>query len=115
VTFVVHRLRAGRYQRKCKHSGRNNGSDCFHRDPPTTHKGFRSVPSLRRPGAALRRAPVIRGTGHEVRIRIAPAAIRSHHIRLAFFNRAVLTVPIRIPIALRGHSTPGRFIRSDWL
>ena len=38
VTLVVHRRRAGRYQRKCKHSGRNNGYDCFHRDPLTTHE-----------------------------------------------------------------------------
>ena len=30
VTLLVLRLRAGRYQRKCKHDGRNNGYDCFH-------------------------------------------------------------------------------------
>jgi hypothetical protein len=30
---VVRRRRAGRRQRKCKHNGRNNGYDCFHRDP----------------------------------------------------------------------------------
>jgi hypothetical protein len=33
VTLVVRRRRAGRHQRKCKHNGRNNGYDCFHRDP----------------------------------------------------------------------------------
>src|SRR5262249_6607669 len=32
VTFVVRRRRAGRHQRECKHNGRNNGYDCFHRD-----------------------------------------------------------------------------------
>src|SRR5262245_6810935 len=30
VTLLVLRLRAGRYQRKCKHDRRNNGYDCFH-------------------------------------------------------------------------------------
>jgi hypothetical protein len=33
VTLVVGRRCAGRHQRKCKHNGRNNGSDCFHRNP----------------------------------------------------------------------------------
>src|SRR5262249_46322870 len=32
VTAVVPRRRAGRHQ-QCKHNGRNNGCDCFHRDP----------------------------------------------------------------------------------
>src|SRR3974390_2590713 len=31
VTLV--RRRAGGHQRKYKHNGRNNGDDCFHRDP----------------------------------------------------------------------------------
>ena len=48
VTLVMHRRRAGRYQRKCKHSGRNNGSDCFHRDPLTTHEGFVPRPHTNR-------------------------------------------------------------------
>ena len=33
VTFVVPRRRAGWHQRECKHNGRNNGYDYFHRDP----------------------------------------------------------------------------------
>jgi len=33
LTLLVLRRRAGRYRRECKHNGRNNGYDCFHRDP----------------------------------------------------------------------------------
>jgi hypothetical protein len=33
LTLVVRRRRAGWRQRKCKYNGRNNGYDCFHRDP----------------------------------------------------------------------------------
>ena len=35
VTLVVPRRRAGRRHRKCKRNSRNNGYDCFHRDPPS--------------------------------------------------------------------------------
>jgi hypothetical protein len=31
LTLVLSR-RAGGHQRKCKHNGRNDGYDCFHRD-----------------------------------------------------------------------------------
>src|SRR5262249_13766485 len=34
VRFLFGR-RTGRYHRECKHNGRNNGYDCFHRDPPS--------------------------------------------------------------------------------
>ena len=44
VTLVVHRRGAGRYQRKCKHSGRNNGYDCFHRDPLKISARLAQVP-----------------------------------------------------------------------
>jgi hypothetical protein len=33
VTLLVLGRRAGRYQRECKHNGRNNKYDYFHRDP----------------------------------------------------------------------------------
>src|SRR5262245_44749495 len=39
VTLVVPRRRAGGHQRKCKHNGRNNGYDCFHRDPLSISQG----------------------------------------------------------------------------
>jgi len=32
VTLRMPRRRVGGHQRKCKHNGRNNGYDCFHRD-----------------------------------------------------------------------------------
>ena len=35
VTLMVRRRRAGGHRRKCKHSGRSNGYDCFHRGPPS--------------------------------------------------------------------------------
>jgi hypothetical protein len=48
VTLLVLRSRAGRYQRECKHNGRNTGYDCFHRDPLTTHERLRSAPHTNR-------------------------------------------------------------------
>src|SRR5262249_28974833 len=61
VTLLLGR-RAGRYHRECKHNGRNNGYDCFHRDPPSRLN--KAMPAnfaraLLRPAAVLPTAPAI--------------------------------------------------------
>jgi hypothetical protein len=52
VTLVVRRLCAGRHHRNCKHNGRNNRYDCFHRDPRCISarqcRQRRCFPSLRK-------------------------------------------------------------------
>src|SRR5262249_3357166 len=64
VTAVVPRRRAGRHQ-QCKHNGRNNGCDCFHRDPHCMAMPATSLRAANRPSPACRVAPtMVAGRAH---------------------------------------------------
>ena len=46
----------------------------------------------------------------EVRVRIAPATIACEHIRSAFFDGAIVAVPMHVTIAAPGHRAPGGLV-----
>jgi len=51
----------------------------------------------------------------EVRARIAPASIACEHIRPAFFDRAIVAVPMHVTIGPRGHCAPRGLVSLDRL
>jgi hypothetical protein len=51
----------------------------------------------------------------EVRAWIAPTAIAREHIRYAFFDRAIMAIPMHVAIASRRYGAPGRLGGSNGL
>src|SRR4029078_7216729 len=62
VTLVVPRRRAGRYQRECKHNGRNNGYDCFHASAPRAVVDYTVAVSAQWPRRAVCKFAEIRSS-----------------------------------------------------
>jgi hypothetical protein len=44
----------------------------------------------------------------EIGARIAPATIARQHVRQAFFDRAIVAIPVHVAIASRRYGAPGR-------
>ena len=95
-----------RKSRQATHNNPQNMDESYDLPALTTMSTMQSMVAL----ATFRRVPVFCGRSDEVRVRIAPATIACQHIRSAFFNRAILAVPMHIAFASRGHRAPGSLL-----
>lgn len=97
-------------------SQNDNGCDSFLLSTPANEDAKKPRYAVRAPRryvdsglTVFRGAPLLGGRSDKVRVRIAPTAIACQHIRSAFFNRAILAVPMHVAVASRGHRAPGSF------